>query len=281
MNSFPDTNSSTISCVVLNWNGGSDTVACIRSLLSSRDVALDIVVIDNGSMDRSVELLEEQFLTLTILKHQSNIGVAGGFNLGIDWAIAKGHSLVFFINNDATVERDCLLVLKQVLDTNNRRDRFAENSRPQQTRHDVVRWREIQLRRRPRPCWNVVIVRPEGRRKGTRVCFGLRDDGSSRGFRRRREVRRTLLCLFGRCRILSAGLRTWLEDSSRPGGHCDTCSLLRSKEEQGEMVQGLLRDKEQASSFEETSNGFEMGVIPRLLWSSVCCSAFCSLSPAR
>lgn len=134
MNSFPDTNSSTISCVVLNWNGGSDTVACIRSLLSSRDVALDIVVIDNGSMDRSVELLEEQFLTLTILKHQSNIGVAGGFNLGIDCAIAKGHSLVFFLNNDATVESDCLLVLKQVLDTNNRAGivspRILDRSRP-------------------------------------------------------------------------------------------------------------------------------------------------------
>jgi GT2 family glycosyltransferase len=98
----------TIACVVLNWNGGSDTERCISSLLSSEDVVLDLVVVDNGSTDGSIERLGTLFPQIAILRQHTNVGVAKGFNIGVEWAGAKGYSALFFLNNDATVSRDCL-----------------------------------------------------------------------------------------------------------------------------------------------------------------------------
>ena len=118
MNSSLDAGSSTIRCVVLNWNGASDTVRCVSSLLSSEGVALDVAIIDNGSTDDSVAILRERFPLMTVIRQTSNSGVARGFNVGIGWALANRHSLVFFLNNDATVDKNCLRVLKHVLDTN-------------------------------------------------------------------------------------------------------------------------------------------------------------------
>ena len=109
--------SETIACVVLNWNGGHDTERCIRSLLDARHVALDILVVDNGSTDGSERVLAALFPHLTILKQQTNLGVAKGFNLGIDWALATGCDFVFFLNNDATVDVDCLSMLRRALES--------------------------------------------------------------------------------------------------------------------------------------------------------------------
>jgi GT2 family glycosyltransferase len=106
----------TIACVVLNWNSGGDTERCISSLLSSENVVLDILVVDNGSTDGSADRLVNLFPQIAILRQQSNVGVAKGFNIGIEWALTRGHSAVFFVNNDTTVHKDCLAMMKQHLD---------------------------------------------------------------------------------------------------------------------------------------------------------------------
>jgi GT2 family glycosyltransferase len=116
MTTSQKTDGDTIACVVLDWNGGRDTERCIISLLSSENVAIDILVVDNASSDGTPDRLVNLFPQITIFRQQSNLGVAKGFNLGIEWAMAKGHRAVFFLNNDATVHKDCLSTMKQLLD---------------------------------------------------------------------------------------------------------------------------------------------------------------------
>lgn len=41
--------------VILNWNGWRDTIACLDSVLASRDAKLRVVVCDNGSADGSIQ----------------------------------------------------------------------------------------------------------------------------------------------------------------------------------------------------------------------------------
>jgi GT2 family glycosyltransferase len=41
--------------VILNWNGWEDTIACLTSLLATKDIELRIIVCDNASADDSLE----------------------------------------------------------------------------------------------------------------------------------------------------------------------------------------------------------------------------------
>jgi GT2 family glycosyltransferase len=105
-----------VACVVLNWNGAEDTLRCVESLLASRNVRLDVVIVDNGSTDDSVKELGERFPNVALLRQANNVGVAQGFNIGLEWATGRGVPFVFFLNNDATVEHDCVSILLGVFD---------------------------------------------------------------------------------------------------------------------------------------------------------------------
>jgi hypothetical protein len=48
-----------VSIIILNWNGWKDTIECLESLYSISYSNYDVIVIDNGSRDGSVELILE------------------------------------------------------------------------------------------------------------------------------------------------------------------------------------------------------------------------------
>ena len=95
--------------VVLNWNGWQDTVACIESLRRSTLSAV-VVVVDNGSTDGSPvhlrTLLDLSWLELLLLP--TNTGFTGGANTGLRRALTLGADYVLLLNNDATVEPQCI-----------------------------------------------------------------------------------------------------------------------------------------------------------------------------
>jgi GT2 family glycosyltransferase len=66
------------------------------------------VVIDNGSTDDSVGHITTQFPDVELIEAGSNLGFAGGCNVGIAHALATGADYVWLLNNDATVEPSAL-----------------------------------------------------------------------------------------------------------------------------------------------------------------------------
>jgi len=103
-----------VTAVVLNWNGLDDTLACVRSLLAVEvpgDVALDVVVVDNGSRQSPAAALREAAPQIPILFTGRNLGYAGGNNVGLRHALACGSDFVWVINNDAVVEAGALAPL--------------------------------------------------------------------------------------------------------------------------------------------------------------------------
>jgi GT2 family glycosyltransferase len=106
-----------ITSVVLNWNGNGEILRCAESLRGSKGVTLDIVVIDNGSTDQSVPLLEKRFPQVHIIRHSQNIGLARARNEAICWALEKNSAYVFFIDDDAYVSADCLRLLLEATTT--------------------------------------------------------------------------------------------------------------------------------------------------------------------
>jgi GT2 family glycosyltransferase len=99
---------------VLKWCGEEDTAACLESLAASRFERLTVLLVDNASPDGSGARLHERFPNLPFLQTGSNLGYTGGNNAGIRWALAHDADYVLVINNDATVDPDCIAALVAV-----------------------------------------------------------------------------------------------------------------------------------------------------------------------
>jgi GT2 family glycosyltransferase len=101
-----------VAIIVLNWNGIADTLECLDSLQKQSYKYFTILVVDNGSTDKSVELLNEYHkkhpTNTEIIRNPKNFGFAGGVNTGIKWAIKNGYDYVALFNNDAIADKKWL-----------------------------------------------------------------------------------------------------------------------------------------------------------------------------
>lgn len=75
-----------------------------------------IVVVDNGSVDGSVELIEKKYPSVELIKHDVNKGYAGGVNPGFKQAIVMKAKYVAAFNNDAVADKDWLKNLAAQMD---------------------------------------------------------------------------------------------------------------------------------------------------------------------
>ena len=90
-----------VCAVVLNWNGGEATRACVHSLAAANYPNLSIIVVDNASSDGSAEQWSENE-TIDLIRNSTNLGFTGGVNAGIRRAMERGADYVWLLNNDAT-----------------------------------------------------------------------------------------------------------------------------------------------------------------------------------
>ena len=94
-----------VSAVVLSYNRCDETRTCLQSLLKQSYTAVDILVLDNGSRDGSVEMLRSEFPQLRLLFMPKNYG---------DWEgrdIASRNcdgDYLFFVDNDAFMPPDTI-----------------------------------------------------------------------------------------------------------------------------------------------------------------------------
>jgi GT2 family glycosyltransferase len=93
-----------VGVVVLSWNGRDDTRACLRSLRAVSYQPARVVVVDNGSVDGTAEVVRAEFPEVELVRHDRNMGFAGGANAGMSRALELGAEHVLLLNNDTQVE---------------------------------------------------------------------------------------------------------------------------------------------------------------------------------
>lgn len=94
--------------VVLHWNAFEATAACVASLERATYRPLEILIVDNGSSDRSGDAVARKFKRHHTLRLPTNAGYARGNNEGIRYSLARGADYVLLLNNDVIVEKDFL-----------------------------------------------------------------------------------------------------------------------------------------------------------------------------
>ncbi len=79
-----------VSCVIVNYNTRDQTAAFLRSLVAETgSIASQIIVVDNGSADGSVDAFRDEFPSITVVDTGENLGFARGVNVGADHARGK------------------------------------------------------------------------------------------------------------------------------------------------------------------------------------------------
>lgn len=74
-----------VSVIILNWNGTSLMRRYLPSVVKFSNAELaDIIVADNGSTDESIEVLNNEFPSVKIIRLNQNYGFAKGYNLAIN-----------------------------------------------------------------------------------------------------------------------------------------------------------------------------------------------------
>jgi GT2 family glycosyltransferase len=106
-----------VAVIVLNWNGCEDTLACLVSLSVVDYRPLDVIVVDNGSTDGSVEAVRASFSDVTVLETGENLGFAEGNNVGLQYALARDVDYVLLLNNDTEVAPDFISILVGAIET--------------------------------------------------------------------------------------------------------------------------------------------------------------------
>jgi GT2 family glycosyltransferase len=101
------------SVIVVNWNRSQLLQRCLESIALQRSPLFEVILVDNGSTDDSVEMAiarysQNSLFTLTIVRNQENFGFCKANNQGIE--VARGE-FVALLNNDAEVAPDWLASL--------------------------------------------------------------------------------------------------------------------------------------------------------------------------
>jgi len=86
-----------VSVIIPNYNYANYLYACIQSVLNQDYTNLEVIVIDDGSTDTSVEIIQTFNSSVTLLA-QKNSGVSAARNAGIK--IARGDSISFLDADD-------------------------------------------------------------------------------------------------------------------------------------------------------------------------------------
>src|SRR5574337_112097 len=94
----------TIDVIIVNWNTRSLLKKCLASVRQAAEKAvahINILVVDNGSTDGSVEMIMSEFKGVQVIKNETNLGFARANNIGIN--NSRGE-FIFLLNSDTEVE---------------------------------------------------------------------------------------------------------------------------------------------------------------------------------
>lgn len=105
-----------VSIIILNWNGKEDTIECLESLKNITYPNYEILMVDNGSTDGSVDCFRERYPEIEIIENGENLGFAEGNNVAVKKAVNNNADYVLLLNNDTKVHKNFLTKLVNNID---------------------------------------------------------------------------------------------------------------------------------------------------------------------
>ncbi|MEK6728353.1 MAG: glycosyltransferase family 2 protein [Candidatus Omnitrophota bacterium] len=103
-----------VSIIIVNHNGIEFVNTCLRSVLNCAYGNFEVIFVDNGSTDESLEYVKKVFgRRLTFVENRASLGPAVGRNKGVK--LAKGKYLIF-LDNDTQADSNFIAELIKILE---------------------------------------------------------------------------------------------------------------------------------------------------------------------
>lgn len=107
-----------IAITMATHNNINLTTKCIDSILKRNSSEISIVIIDNGSTDNTVEILNKNYPMIHVVKNSVNFGCAPAWNQGITACKTLNPDYIFLTQNDVMFSKNCFDILSQFLEEN-------------------------------------------------------------------------------------------------------------------------------------------------------------------
>lgn len=116
-NREPELNAPDVSLIIISLNSRHYLEDCLRSIHSAiwHKYTYEIVVVDNGSTDGTLEILADRHPEVRVVSNQSNLGYCKAGNQGAKAALGR---LLLFLNDDLLILEDAIPQLIRFMDDN-------------------------------------------------------------------------------------------------------------------------------------------------------------------
>jgi GT2 family glycosyltransferase len=105
-----------LTIIIVSWNTAGLLTQCLRSIYETSSLfTFEVIVVDNGSTDDSVALVEKQFPQVKLVKNTRNRGFASANNQGLEIGCGRYFML---LNSDTVVLPKAIDTLIQMADQN-------------------------------------------------------------------------------------------------------------------------------------------------------------------
>lgn len=105
-----------VAVIILNWNGEKLLKEFLPSVIETTDSSIaDVIVVDNGSSDSSVELIRNEFPQVKLIEFSENYGFAEGYNRAIK---ETNYPYTILLNSDVAATKGWVNPLYEYMEAN-------------------------------------------------------------------------------------------------------------------------------------------------------------------
>lgn len=103
----------TVSVIIVSYNTRDVTCRCLESILQqTHGLSYEVILVDNASMDGSVDKIRREFPTVKIIESNRNLGFGAAQNLGMQYASGE---YLLVLNSDVIIVDDAITTLARAL----------------------------------------------------------------------------------------------------------------------------------------------------------------------
>jgi len=102
-----------LSIICVNWNSLDYLLECVASVYEhTHGISFELIVVDNASPEGRIEILNDQFPEVTIVRSEKNVGFAGANNLGFRHSTGQH---ILLLNPDTKLMEPAITIMLEHL----------------------------------------------------------------------------------------------------------------------------------------------------------------------